>query len=115
MALPVNVGNRHNNHAEIKTNIVLILVEEARSMPAKGWIEVNDHYCKGCELCISACPPKVLELDREKLTPKGYHPAHIFKDGCTGCAICALVCPDAAITVYREVTKAPVSSVAGGG
>jgi 2-oxoglutarate ferredoxin oxidoreductase subunit delta len=75
-------------------------------MPAKGWIEVSDQYCKGCELCISACPPQVMELDKSRLTPRGYHPAHTYKEGCTGCAICALVCPDAAITVYREVTKA---------
>lgn len=75
-------------------------------MPAKGWIEVNDLYCKGCELCVHDCPPKVLALDMERLTPKGYHPAQIVKDGCTGCAICALVCPDAAITVYREIVKA---------
>lgn len=83
-------------------------------MPAKGTIEVNDLYCKGCELCISACPPQVLALDLERLTPKGYHPARIIKEGCTGCAICALVCPDAAITVYREVTKAAAPSAAGG-
>ena len=51
-------------------------------MPAKGWIEVSDQYCKGCELCISACPPQVMELDMSRLTPRGYHPAHIFKDGC---------------------------------
>jgi 2-oxoglutarate ferredoxin oxidoreductase subunit delta len=55
-----------------------------------------------------------MALDNERLTPKGYHPAHIVKDGCTGCAICALVCPDAAITVYREVTKAPAAAAAGG-
>ncbi|MCS7011755.1 MAG: 4Fe-4S dicluster domain-containing protein [Anaerolineales bacterium] len=83
-------------------------------MPAKGWIQVNDLYCKGCELCVAACPPKVLALNMERLTPKGYHPVHIVKDGCTGCAICALVCPDAAITVYREVTKAAVPVAAGG-
>jgi len=72
-------------------------------MPVKGWIEVSDTYCKGCELCLNTCPPKVMELDMTRLTPKGYHPAHTFKDGCTGCAICAIVCPDAAITVYREI------------
>ena len=84
-------------------------------MAVKGWIEVSDAYCKGCELCISACPQAVIELNMLHLTPKGYHPAHTFKDGCTGCAICAVVCPDAAITVYREMTKvgtglAPVQS-----
>lgn len=76
-------------------------------MPAKGWAGVNELYCKGCELCIVACPPHVMALDKQHTTPKGYHPAHVYKDGCTGCAFCALVCPDAAITVYREVTKSP--------
>ena len=75
-------------------------------MPAIGWIKVSDTYCKGCELCVNACPQDVLELNMDHLTPKGYHPAHIIKEGCTGCAICAVVCPDAAITVYREITKA---------
>ena len=71
-------------------------------MPAIGWIEVNDLYCKGCELCVEACPKNVLALDMERLTAKGYHPAKLFTDGCTGCNICAVVCPDAAITVYRK-------------
>lgn len=71
-------------------------------MPVKGWIEVNDLYCKGCELCVDACPQKVLIIDMEHLTPKGYHPVFLAKEGCTGCAICAIVCPEAALTVYRE-------------
>ena len=73
-------------------------------MPAKGWIEVNLNHCKGCALCVDVCPPDVISLDMERLTPKGYHPAHLHAEGCTGCAICAVICPDAAITVFREVT-----------
>jgi 2-oxoglutarate ferredoxin oxidoreductase subunit delta len=71
-------------------------------MAVKGWIEVSEKYCKGCELCIAQCPQNVLALDTERLTPKGFHPVYIIKDGCTGCAICAIVCPEAALTVYRE-------------
>lgn len=71
-------------------------------MPVKGWIEVDERHCKGCELCVSACPPAVLHLDMARLTPKGYHPAALIEEGCTGCGICAIVCPDAAITVYRQ-------------
>jgi 2-oxoglutarate ferredoxin oxidoreductase subunit delta len=56
-----------------------------------------------------------MALDKERLTPKGYHPAQVFKEGCTGCAICAIVCPDAAITVYREVTKSAAQLAAAGG
>ena len=76
-------------------------------MPVRGWIEVDSKYCKGCELCVSACPQEVMELDQSKLTAKGYHPAHLAAEGCTGCGICALVCPDVAIEVYREVARAP--------
>ncbi|MBC8332471.1 MAG: 4Fe-4S dicluster domain-containing protein [Anaerolineae bacterium] len=74
-------------------------------MPVTGWIEVNDHYCKGCDICVAACPPNVIALNMERLTPKGYHPAHLVSEGCTGCGICAIVCPDAAITVYRETPQ----------
>ncbi len=76
-------------------------------MPVKGWIEVGDLFCKGCELCVNGCPQHVMALDMERLTPKGYHPVTLIKDGCTGCGICAIVCPEAALTVYRE---APVKS-----
>ena len=74
-------------------------------MALKGTIEVNPMHCKGCALCVDACPQRVIALDMAHLTPKGYHPAKLIKEGCTGCAICATICPDAAITVYRE-TKA---------
>ncbi len=71
-------------------------------MPVKGWIEVDQIYCKGCELCVDACPPNVLALDVDHLTPKGYHPVVLIAEGCTGCAICAIMCPEAALTVFRE-------------
>ena len=81
-------------------------------MAVKGWIEVNEEYCKGCSLCVSACPKDVLELDMNRLTSKGYHPAYLFRDGCTGCAICSIICPDAAIIVYREFPKKKLKSTA---
>jgi len=73
-------------------------------MPVTGWIEVNELYCKGCELCVNACPKQVLVLDQDHLTPKGYHPVMLLGEGCTGCGICAVVCPEAALTVFRSVT-----------
>ncbi len=78
-------------------------------MPVKGRIVVNENYCKGCELCVSACPQDVMELAAERITAKGYHPAQLKADGCTGCGICAVVCPEAAIAVYREAARARVS------
>ncbi len=81
-------------------------------MAAKGWIEVNELQCKGCELCVEACPQDVMSLDKSRLTPKGYHPVHLHVEGCTGCAICAVVCPEAALTVYRKVEARPVTAAA---
>ena len=109
MALPNPDIKSHNQKESYQ--VPYSILSQGEQMPVKGWIEVSDSYCKGCELCISACPQEVMELDMTRLTPKGYHPAHTFKDGCTGCAICALVCPDAAITVYREITKAVPTSI----
>lgn len=74
-------------------------------MPAKGRIVVDEAYCKGCELCVGACPQHVIVLSSERITAKGYHPAELNADGCTGCGICAVVCPEAAITVYRETAR----------
>jgi 2-oxoglutarate ferredoxin oxidoreductase subunit delta len=78
-------------------------------MAPKGRIVVNESYCKGCELCVGACPQGVLALSAERITAKGYHPAELIAEGCTGCSICALVCPEAAVIVYRDIVRARVS------
>ena len=65
-------------------------------------IMVDDAYCKGCGLCVNACPIHIIELDSTRINAKGYHPAHCMDDdACTGCTSCATMCPDVAITVYR--------------
>lgn len=62
---------------------------------------VNETVCKGCSLCISACPRGIISLSK-KLNAKGFHPAGVEEmDKCTGCAMCAMMCPDVAITVER--------------
>lgn len=80
-------------------------------MPVKGWIEVNELYCKGCGLCVSVCPQGVMALDQEHFTPKGYHPVTLISQGCTGCGVCAVVCPDSALTVLREVVGRAAKAV----
>lgn len=69
-------------------------------MAARGTITVSVETCKGCELCIEACPQDSIALSKQ-INKKGYHYAVLVQDNCTGCINCALVCPDAVITVYR--------------
>jgi 2-oxoglutarate ferredoxin oxidoreductase subunit delta len=70
----------------------------------QGEIIVDIEKCKGCELCIVACPEETLGL-ATVINNKGYRYAIRILDNCTGCANCALVCPDAVITVFRKVEK----------
>lgn len=67
----------------------------------RGTIRVHTENCKGCELCITACPQGSLGLS-DRINARGYRYAVLVQDNCTGCVNCALVCPDAAITVYRQ-------------
>ncbi|HTX78773.1 MAG TPA: 4Fe-4S binding protein, partial [Longilinea sp.] len=39
-------------------------------MPVKGTIVVDEHLCKGCELCVGTCPQNVIALAMDRLTPK---------------------------------------------
>lgn len=67
----------------------------------RGLIRVDTNECKGCGLCIEACPPKVIELS-ERLNHYGYRTATYTGSSCTGCGICFLVCPEpGAIAVLR--------------
>ena len=57
--------------------------------------------CKGCELCVAACPKAVLALDQGRVNALGYHPIRLTdRSGCTSCALCARVCPDTVFTVW---------------
>ncbi len=67
----------------------------------RGAIVVDNEKCKGCEVCISACPSNVILMSPE-VNIKGYHFAYMeHPEDCTGCSNCAIVCPDGVISVYR--------------
>jgi 2-oxoglutarate ferredoxin oxidoreductase subunit delta len=70
-------------------------------MAKKGDIVIDIERCKGCEICLSACPNQVIALSPQ-VNNKGYHYTVKVNNECVGCANCAVVCPDAVITVYRE-------------
>lgn len=67
----------------------------------RGSIVVNVERCKGCEICLTACPLNVIALSKE-VNGKGYNFAYPANpEECNGCANCGMVCPDGVITVYK--------------
>ena len=70
-----------------------------------GKIVIDVETCKGCGLCVWACPQDCIVISSRSNT-MGYFPAQTNNADCTGCALCALICPDVAIEVYRESTVA---------
>jgi 2-oxoglutarate ferredoxin oxidoreductase subunit delta len=70
----------------------------------RGDVQIATHLCKGCSLCIAACPPGVL-VQGKSLNRQGYYAVSYGGSGCTGCGICFYICPEpGAITirVYKE-------------
>lgn len=68
-------------------------------------VVVNEERCKGCELCVAACPKSLMKL-QDRINAAGYHIAACNDEGeCIACAACAKMCPDTAIEVFDDKEK----------
>ncbi|HOA89835.1 4Fe-4S dicluster domain-containing protein [Propioniciclava tarda] len=84
---------------------------------AKGSAAFEGELCKGCGLCVNACPQHALEMDQTVINRKGYHPAHFIagrEHECIGCAMCAVMCPDQGIEVEKFDRVTPSDAEAKG-
>jgi len=66
---------------------------------------IDSDRCKGCGLCVTVCPKKVLEIT-DQVNAKGYFPAFQARpDDCIHCSACCIMCPDVAITITRTADE----------
>ncbi len=62
-------------------------------------VNIKPNICKGCELCVRACPQQIIAMSDE-INSKGYFYAKVVhQPRCIGCKLCAVTCPDVAIDV----------------
>ncbi|HVO40668.1 MAG TPA: 4Fe-4S binding protein [Spirochaetia bacterium] len=74
---------------------------------SRGRPEINRERCKGCTLCVSACPEKILAMSKNEFNRQGLPFAVCFDEArCTACLSCAIICPDSAISIYRIAAAA---------
>ncbi|MCF7928787.1 MAG: 4Fe-4S dicluster domain-containing protein [Spirochaetales bacterium] len=66
-----------------------------------NYIVINPDECKGCRLCIEACPFQCIVIGSD-INSLGYQYAKFEKPDCTACGLCFYACPEpGAITVYK--------------
>lgn len=62
----------------------------------------DKELCKGCGLCVQACPKGVLAVSDSVSNAKGYYVVEAVNEkDCIACAFCATMCPDCVITVQK--------------
>ena len=66
---------------------------------SKGYIEIDQELCKGCQICIAFCTKAVISA-YTKVNTSGYLPVTSNNnDACTGCGLCLDKCPTDAIAL----------------
>ena len=68
-------------------------------------IKINKELCKGCMLCLMACPRKAIQLSGKVNSRGQQYVAMGSPEKCTGCGMCYLMCPDCAIEIMENETK----------
>ena len=65
-------------------------------------VAIENETCKGCGICISVCPVKIIKISNTKTNKAGYLIAEVIEDKCIGCCSCSIMCPDSSISIFKE-------------
>jgi 2-oxoglutarate ferredoxin oxidoreductase subunit delta len=78
-----------------------------------GTVVIDVEACKGCDLCVDACPKDVLVMTTDQVNTRGYRYPQLLP-GCIACKACAQICPDFVFQVYRFDEPVDQTVTAGG-
>lgn len=65
-------------------------------------ITVESESCKGCGLCVWACPKKIMVISDVSNRSGQYVALCQSPEDCIGCKSCGIICPDGAISITKE-------------
>jgi len=65
----------------------------------RGRPDVDASACDGCGECVSACPPRVISVERDASGPRLLR---LDLAGCTFCGDCVPACPQRAVRMTQE-------------
>ena len=71
-----------------------------KTVRTRGTVRIDIESCKGCELCITACRPGVLEMTTDVANQRGFRYPNLSA-GCTACRACVQVCPDFVFQLWK--------------
>ncbi|MDR3325672.1 MAG: 4Fe-4S binding protein [Spirochaetaceae bacterium] len=72
-------------------------------MLKQGKIEVDGERCKGCLLCVRACPLSALKAGATQNSSGSYPVEAVCNGKCVACGNCYTVCPDMCLSVYEQM------------
>ncbi len=70
-------------------------------MAKRGKVNIDRDMCKGCYLCVRACPTKVLAADSQPNASGTYPALAKYMEKCIACGSCYQVCPDVCFEVFE--------------
>jgi 2-oxoglutarate ferredoxin oxidoreductase subunit delta len=91
------------NHTFVRSTEAQTATPKKKTKKQLGYIVVDEQRCKGCDLCIPACPVDIIvKSGPSRVNLRGWIPVEVTDmSKCIACNLCAIVCPDQAIDVFR--------------
>ena len=85
---------------------VLAMIGKGEVEAEAATAEVDETLCRGCGLCVAACPYGARELNEERI-------AEVVEALCQGCGVCAAVCPSGASSIKHFTKQEIVAEIDG--
>ncbi|MGI6766579.1 MAG: 4Fe-4S dicluster domain-containing protein [Lentihominibacter sp.] len=68
-------------------------------------ITVDKACCKGCNICLTACPKKIFVKSKNRNNYGTSMPGIEGAENCILCRMCERLCPDGAIDVSEDAAE----------